>query len=160
MCNLFSIFYIPSFHLTLCLTLDPFTEVLERWFVVVGNPSEEYQLPYYEKVQSDPSIEEMKETVCNQKYRPSFPKTWYQNPVRCVDIIMIALSVVVCYLWCYQAVTMLPSCNTDVTVLFRCRVARVILCSVCYSKKTLMHLHLSNVTDNERHDQNYARMLV
>ncbi|CAB4038895.1 TGF-beta receptor type-1-like [Paramuricea clavata] len=81
MCNLFSIFYIPSLHLTLCFTLDPFTEVLGRWFIVVGNPSEEYQLPYYEKVQSDPSIEEMKETVCNQKYRPSFPKTWYQNPI-------------------------------------------------------------------------------
>ncbi|XP_028402960.1 TGF-beta receptor type-1-like [Dendronephthya gigantea] len=46
-----------------------------------GNPSEEYQLPFYEKVQSDPSIEEMKETVCVEKFRPETPKTWEQNPV-------------------------------------------------------------------------------
>ena len=46
-----------------------------------GIPCEEYQLPFYEKVQSDPSIEEMKMTVCVEKYRPSIPSKWSKNEV-------------------------------------------------------------------------------
>ena len=46
-----------------------------------GHPSEDYQLPYFEKVQADPSIEEMKETVCVEKFRPTISKTWDTNEV-------------------------------------------------------------------------------
>ena len=60
-------------------------------YISIGNPGEEYQLPYYEKVQSDPSIEEMKEAVCVEKYRPTIPKTWSQNDVSCADMIIIVL---------------------------------------------------------------------
>uniref|UniRef100_A0A8C6A7L4 receptor protein serine/threonine kinase n=1 Tax=Marmota marmota marmota TaxID=9994 RepID=A0A8C6A7L4_MARMA len=42
----------------------------------VGGIVEEYQLPYYDMVPSDPSIEEMKKVVCDQKFRPSIPNQW------------------------------------------------------------------------------------
>ncbi|CAB1315024.1 unnamed protein product, partial [Coregonus sp. 'balchen'] len=36
----------------------------------------EYQLPYYDLVPSDPSIEEMRKVVCDQKLRPNVPNWW------------------------------------------------------------------------------------
>ncbi|CAB1353767.1 unnamed protein product [Coregonus sp. 'balchen'] len=37
---------------------------------------EEYQLPYFDLVPSDPSIEEMRKLVCDQKLRPNVPNWW------------------------------------------------------------------------------------
>ncbi|XP_040827969.1 activin receptor type-1C isoform X3 [Ochotona curzoniae] len=42
----------------------------------VGGMVEEYQLPYYDMVPSDPSMEEMRKVVCDQKFRPSIPNQW------------------------------------------------------------------------------------
>ncbi|XP_025020007.1 activin receptor type-1C isoform X3 [Python bivittatus] len=42
----------------------------------VGGIVEEYQLPYYDAVSSDPSIEEMRKVVCEQKLRPNIPNQW------------------------------------------------------------------------------------
>uniref|UniRef100_A0A8C6B6G4 receptor protein serine/threonine kinase n=3 Tax=Odontoceti TaxID=9722 RepID=A0A8C6B6G4_MONMO len=42
----------------------------------VGGIVEDYQLPYYDMVPSDPSIEEMRKVVCDQKFRPSIPNQW------------------------------------------------------------------------------------
>ncbi|KAG7257639.1 hypothetical protein CRUP_004945 [Coryphaenoides rupestris] len=41
-----------------------------------GGVHEEYQLPYYDLVPSDPSIEEMRKVVCDQKLRPNVPNWW------------------------------------------------------------------------------------
>ncbi|KAL4646167.1 activin receptor type-1B isoform X2 [Arapaima gigas] len=41
-----------------------------------GGVHEEYQLPYYDLVPSDPSIEEMRKVVCDQKLRPNMPNWW------------------------------------------------------------------------------------
>ncbi|XP_017270620.1 activin A receptor type 1Ba [Kryptolebias marmoratus] len=41
-----------------------------------GSIHEEYQLPYYDLVPSDPSIEEMRKVVCDQKLRPNVPNWW------------------------------------------------------------------------------------
>ncbi|XP_064408441.1 activin receptor type-1B isoform X2 [Latimeria chalumnae] len=41
-----------------------------------GGVHEEYQLPYYDQVPSDPSIEEMRKVVCDQKLRPNIPNWW------------------------------------------------------------------------------------
>ncbi|XP_043939749.1 activin receptor type-1B [Protopterus annectens] len=41
-----------------------------------GGIHEEYQLPYYDLVPSDPSIEEMRKVVCDQRLRPSIPNWW------------------------------------------------------------------------------------
>ncbi|XP_031707230.1 activin receptor type-1B-like [Anarrhichthys ocellatus] len=41
-----------------------------------GGVHEEYQLPYYDLVPSDPSIEEMRKLVCDQKLRPNIPNWW------------------------------------------------------------------------------------
>lgn len=42
---------------------------------------EEYQLPYYDLVPSDPSIEEMRKLVCDQKLRPNVPNWWQSYEV-------------------------------------------------------------------------------
>ncbi|XP_051479854.1 activin receptor type-1C [Apus apus] len=42
----------------------------------VGGITEEYQLPYYDVVPSDPSIEDMRKVVCEQKLRPNIPNQW------------------------------------------------------------------------------------
>ncbi|XP_067107830.1 TGF-beta receptor type-1b isoform X2 [Osmerus mordax] len=36
----------------------------------------DYQLPYHDLVQSDPSVEEMRKVVCDQKLRPNIPNRW------------------------------------------------------------------------------------
>lgn len=45
---------------------------------------EEYQLPYYDLVPSDPSIEEMRKVVCDQKLRPNIPNWWQSYEVKLV----------------------------------------------------------------------------
>ena len=48
---------------------------------VSGGICEDYQLPYYDKVPCDPSIEEMRKVVCVEKYRPTIPNRWVQDEV-------------------------------------------------------------------------------
>jgi TGF-beta receptor type-1 len=43
---------------------------------------DEYQLPFYDQVPSDPTIEEMRKTVCEGKNRPSIPNRWQSIDVR------------------------------------------------------------------------------
>ena len=43
---------------------------------------EEYQLPYFDLVPSDPSIEEMRKVVCDQRLRPNVPNWWQSYEVR------------------------------------------------------------------------------
>merc|ERR1712226_27138 len=40
---------------------------------------EDYQPPYYEKLHQDPPFEEVRKVVCEEKYRPVVPKTWYND---------------------------------------------------------------------------------
>ncbi|XP_011877359.1 PREDICTED: TGF-beta receptor type-1 isoform X3 [Vollenhovia emeryi] len=42
----------------------------------VGGIHDEYQLPFYDLVPSDPTIEEMRKVVCNDRQRPSIPNRW------------------------------------------------------------------------------------
>ncbi|KAG9349237.1 hypothetical protein JZ751_027680 [Albula glossodonta] len=37
---------------------------------------EDYQLPYYDLVPSDPSVDDMRKIVCDQKLRPNIPNQW------------------------------------------------------------------------------------
>lgn len=58
-------------------------------FVYLHNKSflgitEEYQLPYYDVVPPDPSIEDMRRVVCEQKLRPNIPNQWQSCEVRAV----------------------------------------------------------------------------
>lgn len=46
---------------------------------------EDYQLPYYDLVPSDPSVEEMRKVVCEQKLRPNIPNRWQSCEVRCSE---------------------------------------------------------------------------
>lgn len=54
----------------------------ERWPPMFpAGIHEEYQLPYYDLVPSDPSIEEMRRVVCDQKLRPNVPNWWQSYEV-------------------------------------------------------------------------------
>lgn len=43
---------------------------------------EDFQLPYYDLVPSDPTIDDMKKVVCEQKLRPNVPNQWQSCEVR------------------------------------------------------------------------------
>lgn len=43
---------------------------------------EDFQLPYYDLVPSDPTMEDMRKVVCEQKLRPSVPNQWQSFEVR------------------------------------------------------------------------------
>ncbi|XP_055858581.1 TGF-beta receptor type-1 isoform X4 [Episyrphus balteatus] len=47
----------------------------------IGMIYDEYQLPYYDVVQPDPSIDEMKKVVCTDKMRPNIPNRWHASEV-------------------------------------------------------------------------------
>lgn len=47
----------------------------------VGGIYDDYQLPFYDMVQSDPTIEEMRKVVCLDRQRPSIPNRWQSNEV-------------------------------------------------------------------------------
>nr|CAD7589421.1 unnamed protein product [Timema genevievae] len=42
----------------------------------IGGIYDEYQLPFYDMVPSDPTIEEMRKVVCFDRQRPSIPNRW------------------------------------------------------------------------------------
>lgn len=69
---------------------------------------EDYQLPYYDLVPSDPSIEEMRRVVCDQKLRPNVPN-WWQSYEVCASLNIVPLCVCVFLCqpewcsWCVQA---------------------------------------------------------
>uniref|UniRef100_A0A8C4R0S1 receptor protein serine/threonine kinase n=1 Tax=Eptatretus burgeri TaxID=7764 RepID=A0A8C4R0S1_EPTBU len=52
-----------------------FWEIARR--CIDGGLPEEYQLPYHDCVPSDPSVEEMRRVVCDQKLRPNIPARWH-----------------------------------------------------------------------------------
>ena len=43
---------------------------------------EEYNVPYYDSVDSDPSFEAMKKVICIEKRRPAIPNRWSNDEVR------------------------------------------------------------------------------
>jgi activin receptor type-1 len=43
--------------------------------------AEDYKVPYYDCVPSDPSFEEMRKVVCLDNYRPSVPNRWTSDAV-------------------------------------------------------------------------------
>lgn len=51
-------------------------------FVAFPGLQEDFQLPYYDLVPSDPTIEDMRKVVCEQKLRPNVPNQWQSCEVR------------------------------------------------------------------------------
>lgn len=54
----------------------------KQTFVLTSGLQEDFQLPYYDLVPSDPTIEDMRKVVCEQKLRPSVPNQWQSCEVR------------------------------------------------------------------------------
>lgn len=51
--------------------------------------AEEYQLPYYDCVPSDPSFEDMHQVVCVKNIRPQVPLRWESDEVKkCSDCLL------------------------------------------------------------------------
>lgn len=52
--------------------------------LVVSLPGlhEDFQLPYYDLVPSDPTVEDMRKVVCDMKLRPNIPNQWQSCEVR------------------------------------------------------------------------------
>lgn len=52
-------------------------------FCLVSTPghAEEAQLPYFDLIPSDPTLEEVRKLVCVEQRRPSLPNTWNQHEV-------------------------------------------------------------------------------
>ncbi|XP_061554495.1 bone morphogenetic protein receptor, type IBb [Phycodurus eques] len=50
---------------------------------VTGGIVEEYQLPYYDLVASDPSYDDMKKVVCVKQQRPAFANRWATDECLC-----------------------------------------------------------------------------
>ena len=50
--------------------------------VILPGLQEDFQLPYYDLVPSDPTIEDMRKVVCEQKLRPNVPNQWQNCEVR------------------------------------------------------------------------------
>ncbi|XP_059622585.1 TGF-beta receptor type-1-like [Phlebotomus argentipes] len=48
----------------------------------VAGVHDEYQLPYYDLVQPDPAIEEMRKVVCTDRQRPRVPSRWHNDGVQ------------------------------------------------------------------------------
>ena len=46
-----------------------------------GLLAEDYQLPYFDVVPSDPSLDDMKSAVCDKKIRPTCPNRWHASEV-------------------------------------------------------------------------------
>ena len=51
-------------------------ELARRCSMRDTDPDQVHQMPYFDNVNSDPSIEEMKVVVCDQKVRPHLPEVW------------------------------------------------------------------------------------
>ncbi|XP_076231694.1 TGF-beta receptor type-1 babo isoform X2 [Calliopsis andreniformis] len=56
----------------------------------VGGIHDEYQLPFYDLVPSDPTIEEMRKVVCTDRQRPSIPNRWQSIDVRATTLVVMA----------------------------------------------------------------------
>lgn len=50
--------------------------------IIITGIYDEYQLPYYDMVPADPTIEEMRKVVCVDKQRPGCPNRWQSSEVR------------------------------------------------------------------------------
>lgn len=47
----------------------------------VGGIHDDYQLPFFDMVPSDPTIDEMRRVVCIDRKRPSVPNRWHSSHV-------------------------------------------------------------------------------
>lgn len=52
---------------------------LSGFLVVLTGNYEEYQMPYYDLVPSDPTLEEMRKVVCVERRRPEIPNKWQSH---------------------------------------------------------------------------------
>lgn len=77
-----------------------------------GGEVEEYAIPYYDKVNNDPSFEEMKSVVCELGIRPDISERWADDEVRISFPNLLILCDCVCFLlaWCFSLFAV-PACD-------------------------------------------------
>lgn len=64
---------------------DVYSFALIMWEVcrrtISGGIAEEYKVPYYDVVPSDPGFDDMRKVVVLDNYRPSIPNRWSSDSV-------------------------------------------------------------------------------
>lgn len=64
------------------LILETVTDWWNVDFLDYYSSYEEYELPFYDMVPSDPTLDDMRKVVCVEKLRPTIPNRWQTNEVR------------------------------------------------------------------------------
>ncbi|KAK7571184.1 hypothetical protein V9T40_014788 [Parthenolecanium corni] len=80
----------------------------------IGGVYEDYQLPFYDLVPSDPTIEEMRKVVCVEKQRPQIPMRW----LACSPLQIMAKVMKEC--WYHQAAARLTALRIKKTLATLC----------------------------------------
>ncbi|UYV76081.1 ACVR1C [Cordylochernes scorpioides] len=76
----------------------------------VGGIYEEYQLPYYDMVPADPSLEEMRRVVCVERQRPPIPNRWQTCPA------LMAMAKIMRECWYHNASARLTALRVKKTI--------------------------------------------
>jgi bone morphogenetic protein receptor type-1A len=63
-------------------------ELCRRCLTGADTQVEEYQPPYFEYTQSDPSFEEMHDVVCVKRIRPAISPRWSGDQVRFLSFLL------------------------------------------------------------------------
>lgn len=58
---------------------------------VVSGVVQDYQVPFYDLVPSDPSFEEMKKVVVDSKMRPTVSSHWYNDEVSASSLCVVSV---------------------------------------------------------------------
>ncbi|XP_045114449.1 TGF-beta receptor type-1-like isoform X12 [Portunus trituberculatus] len=75
-----------------------------------GGGCEDYQLPYYDMLSNDPSIEEVRKVVCTNKQRPVIPNKWQS----CEDLRVMSKLMKEC--WYHNPAARLPALRIKKTL--------------------------------------------
>lgn len=57
----------------------------------IGNRAEDYQLPYYQYVSHDPSMEDMRKVVCVENMRPPILSWWKNDEVSIINLSWVSM---------------------------------------------------------------------
>ncbi|XP_063239483.1 TGF-beta receptor type-1 isoform X6 [Bacillus rossius redtenbacheri] len=83
----------------------------------VGGIHDEYQLPFYDMVPSDPTIEEMRKVVCIDRQRPSIPNRWQSIEAVCLSLqVLHSMSKVMKECWYHNAAARLTALRIKKTL--------------------------------------------
>lgn len=63
--------------------------------------ADDYQVPFYDVVNADPSFDEMRKVVCGDGYRPEIPNRWSSDHVSKIYNVMlyVCIHIFICFVF-------------------------------------------------------------